>query len=407
MPFTGSDLRSGNDVASPMNDINPNDIERIEIIKGAAAATLYGTEAAAGVIQIFTKSGHAGKPQWTLQTDSGFVHSLPFGPDPSTAPPDDTIPQMYRDSFPDRFAGLPARGVSRAGGTSSYLFIDPWLRNGAQNHYSVSVAGGGEALALLRVRRGDARRRRAAERQRGEEDRARQLLVHADRESVLLVEHVVHAGQDHQHAGRQQRARADAQRVPSRPQLRVGRSPGGRSNKLLNQEHHEQHQPSRRRAARSRGARRSTSSNRFTIGFDRAEIENRNLRPFGFVSAPQGILSDRFNAYQNLTLDYAGNYARQLVNALRATFSWGGQGVTTDTRETSAYGENFPGPGNPVVASARHDARLRVAAARRQRRRLRPGAVRSQESLFPHGRSPHRRQQRVRQKPRPSELIRR
>ena len=36
-------------------------------------------------------------------------------------------------------------------------------------------------------------------------------------------------------------------------------------------------------------------SNRFTVGFDRAEIENRSLRPFGFVSAPQGILSDRFN----------------------------------------------------------------------------------------------------------------
>jgi hypothetical protein len=45
VPPTGSDLRSGNDVASPLNDINPNDIERVEVIKGAAAATLYGTEA--------------------------------------------------------------------------------------------------------------------------------------------------------------------------------------------------------------------------------------------------------------------------------------------------------------------------------------------------------------------------
>ena len=61
VPPTGSDLRSGNDVASPLNDINPNDIERVEVIKGAAAATLYGTEAAAGVIQIFTKSGRTGR----------------------------------------------------------------------------------------------------------------------------------------------------------------------------------------------------------------------------------------------------------------------------------------------------------------------------------------------------------
>src|SRR6185503_9369397 len=112
VPPTGSDLRSGNDIASPMNDINPNDIERIEVIKGAAAATLYGTEAAAGVIQIFTKNGHSGKPQWTFETDQGFSHALKFGPDPSSAPPSDTIfgcvivspcsgtVAAYRDSFP-------------------------------------------------------------------------------------------------------------------------------------------------------------------------------------------------------------------------------------------------------------------------------------------------------------------
>src|SRR5690625_4963272 len=45
---------------SPLNDINPNDIERIEIVKGAASATLYGSEASAGVIHIFTKKGRTG-----------------------------------------------------------------------------------------------------------------------------------------------------------------------------------------------------------------------------------------------------------------------------------------------------------------------------------------------------------
>jgi TonB-linked SusC/RagA family outer membrane protein len=46
---------------SRLNDINPEDIERIEIIKGPAAATLYGTEASAGVIQVITKKGRPGK----------------------------------------------------------------------------------------------------------------------------------------------------------------------------------------------------------------------------------------------------------------------------------------------------------------------------------------------------------
>ncbi|MGQ0539443.1 MAG: carboxypeptidase regulatory-like domain-containing protein, partial [Gemmatimonadaceae bacterium] len=159
VPPTGTQLRSGNDIASPLNDINPNDIERVEVIKGAAASTLYGTEAAAGVIQIFTKKGQTGQPQWSVDITQGFAQALPFGPDPSEAPPGDTVfacatlppacsgtMQAYRDSFPNRFDGLPTRGVSRAGGRSSYLFIDPWLRNGYQQRYTASVSGGGEAL---------------------------------------------------------------------------------------------------------------------------------------------------------------------------------------------------------------------------------------------------------------------
>lgn len=55
--------------ANPLTDINPNDIDRVEVIKGAAAATLYGSEAAAGVIQIFTKRGAEGEPRFTYQTD--------------------------------------------------------------------------------------------------------------------------------------------------------------------------------------------------------------------------------------------------------------------------------------------------------------------------------------------------
>jgi TonB-dependent SusC/RagA subfamily outer membrane receptor len=43
-----------------LNDLNPEDIDRIEVIKGPAAATLYGTEASNGVVQIITKKGTAG-----------------------------------------------------------------------------------------------------------------------------------------------------------------------------------------------------------------------------------------------------------------------------------------------------------------------------------------------------------
>src|SRR5690606_29093629 len=52
---------------SPLNYLNPADIERIEVIKGAAAATLFGTEASSGVIQIFTKRGSSqGTARYTV-----------------------------------------------------------------------------------------------------------------------------------------------------------------------------------------------------------------------------------------------------------------------------------------------------------------------------------------------------
>ena len=52
--------------------LNPNDIESVEVIKGPAASTLYGAEAAAGVVQIITKKGRSGQSgiQWTASADA-------------------------------------------------------------------------------------------------------------------------------------------------------------------------------------------------------------------------------------------------------------------------------------------------------------------------------------------------
>ena len=56
---------------SRINDLNPEDIESIEIIKGPAAATLYGTEASNGVIQVITKRGRGGRPAFNLVVQQG------------------------------------------------------------------------------------------------------------------------------------------------------------------------------------------------------------------------------------------------------------------------------------------------------------------------------------------------
>lgn len=58
---------------SRINDLNPDDIESIEIVKGPAAATLYGIQASNGVVRITTKRGRAGRTRFNLFTETGFV----------------------------------------------------------------------------------------------------------------------------------------------------------------------------------------------------------------------------------------------------------------------------------------------------------------------------------------------
>ena len=58
---------------SRLGDISPEDIENIEIVKGPSAATLYGTDAANGVVLITTKKGRAGSAKWTAFAEGGMI----------------------------------------------------------------------------------------------------------------------------------------------------------------------------------------------------------------------------------------------------------------------------------------------------------------------------------------------
>jgi TonB-dependent SusC/RagA subfamily outer membrane receptor len=56
-----------------ISDINAEDIQNVEILKGASAAAIYGSRAAAGVVIITTKKGFAGKTRITFAQDLGFI----------------------------------------------------------------------------------------------------------------------------------------------------------------------------------------------------------------------------------------------------------------------------------------------------------------------------------------------
>jgi TonB-linked SusC/RagA family outer membrane protein len=74
--LSGAGDSSQDDGSNRLADINPADIETIEILKGPSAAAIYGTRANAGVIIITTKRGQEGKTTVSLSQDIGFAQPL-------------------------------------------------------------------------------------------------------------------------------------------------------------------------------------------------------------------------------------------------------------------------------------------------------------------------------------------
>ena len=72
VPITTDNQASYGGAMNPLTDINPNDIESIEILKDASAGAIFGSRAANGVVLITTKRGRSGKTVVTLNLQSGF-----------------------------------------------------------------------------------------------------------------------------------------------------------------------------------------------------------------------------------------------------------------------------------------------------------------------------------------------
>lgn len=98
-------FRSAGLFTDQLGQISPNDIERIEVIKGAAAATLFGTEASSGVIQIFTKRGQAGAPSYTFQMDQQAIQ-MKLGNFPPNAGYDPTTGRILVEDVAEQYVNL-------------------------------------------------------------------------------------------------------------------------------------------------------------------------------------------------------------------------------------------------------------------------------------------------------------
>ena len=341
--------RGGNVTASPLNDINPADIERIEVLKGSAASTLYGTEAAAGVIQIFTKRGRSGTAQWTMQIDQGFNRLMPFAPDVDVRPPDDpTLTDTPRGSY-----------------SYERLNMEPYLRDGHRQKYALSVSGGGQALQYYISGQAD----------------LNQGVLPLDKEDkgsirgnftftpLADLSMQVSAGY----------TRVDVSNTPAgnnaqglilnafrRERNYFSNGDPDTVRLVLNQETTTRidrfilgttlsYQPT------------AAWTNRLTVGYDQAVQDNRSLRPYGYRQLPTGKLYTGTNNYTALTADFVSNYRVALMENVNATFSAGAQSVTTEDRRVQAEATNFAGPGDPDIDAGANrlswEQRIRVVNA--------------------------------------------
>ena len=122
--------------ASAAADINPNDIENITVLKGAAAAALYGQDAANGVIMITTKQGEAGKIK--VQANASWQWDQP------TRLPElqDTYMPGSQGFYKEKTSG--GWGPMLNEGQQIYDNIGNFLNTGFYHKYDFSVNGGTE-----------------------------------------------------------------------------------------------------------------------------------------------------------------------------------------------------------------------------------------------------------------------
>lgn len=124
----GGNNDSGNiDRGDGISNLNPDDIESMNILKGPAAAALYGSSAANGVVVITTKKGKAGRTEITFNSNTTFEKAA-YG-----------IPE-----FQNSYGGVSSSwGDKLSGGKSDYT--DDFFQTGVTTINSVSLSSGSEA----------------------------------------------------------------------------------------------------------------------------------------------------------------------------------------------------------------------------------------------------------------------
>ena len=158
-PSTSGDVGSGYRSLGVLNTINPEDIESMTVLKDAAAASLYGSRAANGVILITTKKGRSGKTTVTYTGEVGITQlanmkafDIMDGP---------TFMQWVADSYDNYYQlhGYPAGTIKvedlqadgwfyDGSGKTSTKWQNEVFRNATTMNHQIGVSGGNDRTQL-------------------------------------------------------------------------------------------------------------------------------------------------------------------------------------------------------------------------------------------------------------------
>jgi outer membrane receptor protein involved in Fe transport len=313
--FTGATQRGANSNSSPLNDINPDDIDRIEVVKGAAAATLFGTDAAAGVIQIFTKRGSQGAAKWNAQVNTGVSDLQDFGTE-----------------------------------AAPKLFMEPFLRTGGRLGSQMQVAGGGQNNTKYLLSAGADNIEGVLPNDLERKYNLRSNLDFVPARALNVSFNTSYANSLINNTPAGNNAQGITLNAFRRDRNYFGTANPDTIRRVLTQQLVSNID---RLILGATGTYTpfAAGSSRLTLGIDRAAVENRNVRPYGFPNAPLGVIQNQRWANTTLSVDWANNLEHTFGKSLRGTFSFGSQYVSSAVGDVVAYSERFPSPTEATVAS--------------------------------------------------------
>ncbi len=369
----------GGGTPSRLDDINPEAIDRIEILKGAAAATLYGTEASAGVIQIFTKKGSRGAPRFDFLTEVAFSNypAGRYAPNAGFARSDTQATRL------SQFYGMSIQPYQ----VFERHFVTELFETGVGTTYSGSVSGGSPGVQYFVNGRfngergpfGGANLGPARSLDRKAQGSASLVMLPTDNLKIQVTSQYVDAHNETPNNnnniyapltnaifGHPEKATCVTPRASSTPTgdghcTGPGNSFGVSAFGTVREDMQRTVKQDTKHFTGSLNTvfqAFPTVSFEATLGVDVTSQLSQAFRPFGndvdgFINvSPQGDKTVDDRIQRIITAEAKTTWRRQLGEHYSSVFVAGGQGFITKLEDQGSSGSAFPGPGLEVTGAA-------------------------------------------------------